>query len=165
MFGFRKKKSNRLTISLDDETYAMINKLSEDLGMSKSEVITEIFNQMAPAMMQISAAFRLVKNGFSQVGEEAFSGFLEGMRAEVETSIADANSAWDGLKKKALEKEEEHPPTTTTPTPPEANAGLTQESAPGGVKSGEPDPRMVTRELHRPKPLELLPWKIEDLEG
>ncbi len=164
MFGFGKKKPNRLTISLDDETYAMITKLSEDLGVSKSEVITEVFNQMAPAMMQISAAFRMVKNGFSQVGEEAFSGFLEGMRAEVETSISDATKAWDGMKKRAQGEEKDIRPADT-PTPPAANAGSTQESAPGGVKSGGPDPRMVTRELHRPKPLELLPWKIEDLEG
>ena len=66
MFGVGKNKSNRLTISLDDEAYAMLVKLSEDLGVSKSGVIIEAFNQMAPAIMQISAAFRLVKKRLMQ---------------------------------------------------------------------------------------------------
>lgn len=139
MFGIGKKKPNRLTISLDDETYAMITKLSEDLGVSKSEVIAEVFNQMAPAMMQISAAFRLVKNGFSQIGEEAFNGFLSGMKAELDATIVHASETWNDIKKKTKEQEKDEVKTLPLPinlTPQEANAGCTQESAPGGSSRG-----------------------------
>ena len=84
----------RVTLSLDEYSYKLINNIAEDLNQTKSSVVIELFHLMGPALSHISACKRMVDQGLKNTGEGAFRAFLEGMQRDFEETMENAEEAF-----------------------------------------------------------------------
>lgn len=105
----------RLALSLDDYTFNLISRLSEDLGKTKSSVVIELFHLMGPALSHISACKQMVDQGLKNTGEGAFRAFLQGMREDFEESVEEANEAFTAAQR--LEGEDAESMQADAPAP------------------------------------------------
>ena len=87
-------EKTRVTLSLDKYSYTLLNSIAEDLGQTKSAVFIELMHLMGPALSHISSVKRMVDAGLKATGEEAFKGFLNGMKQDFEDSITDAQESF-----------------------------------------------------------------------
>lgn len=87
-------EKTRVTLSLDEYSYTLLNSIAEDLGQTKSAVFIELMHLMGPALSHISSVKRMVDAGLKATGEEAFKGFLNGMKQDFEDSLTDAQEAF-----------------------------------------------------------------------
>lgn len=87
-------EKTRVTLSLDKYSYTLLNSIAQDLGQTKSEVFIELMQMMGPALSHISSVKRMVDAGLKATGEEAFKGFLTGMKQDFEDSLTEAQEAF-----------------------------------------------------------------------
>lgn len=86
----------RLALSLDEYSFQTISNLSRDLGKTKSAVVIELMHLMGPALNHVSACKQMIDEGLKNTGEQAFYAFLQGMQADFDNSLSDAEALFDG---------------------------------------------------------------------
>lgn len=86
--------SKRVAFTLDDYTYNLISRISEDLDKTKSKVVIELFHLMGPALSHISVCKRMIDEGLKTSGEESFRAFLSGLKKDFDSSMDEAETAF-----------------------------------------------------------------------
>ena len=84
----------RCTITFEPDNYNALRQASLDTGESMSALINQIMAMMLPSLGHISAAKRMVEAGLRNTGEQAFMGFLSGLKGDFDESMSEAERAF-----------------------------------------------------------------------